>query len=122
MKKHLYFFVLVILFGCSDQQPSTKQAPTTNATPAAPATFPLPSIPIEVVQKLWNECTSIDYLFYDLPMSMSLTEQKSIQFAIRHISDSPAPDRPDCKPTGRLTYQIKGDIYLEADFYFTKNK
>ncbi len=50
---------------------------------------------------------------------MSLSDKPSIQLAVRHVAESPAPLKPECKATGRVSYQIKGDIVLEGDFYFS---
>jgi hypothetical protein len=115
MRFALYLLILT-LAACAQEKPATPPPAPLAAAPA-PA---LPSIPLEMVQKLWNECTHVDYIFYELPMSMSLDEKASIQYAVRHISDRPAPNRPDCKATGRVTYLIGGDIFLEADFYFAE--
>lgn len=77
------------------------------------------SVPLETMQKLWNECDHVDYIFYDLPISMSLDEKASIQYSVRHVADEAAPLKPECKPAGRVSYHIKGNIALEGDFYFS---
>lgn len=78
----------------------------------------LPAMPAEVKQKLLNECTAIDYIFFDEPFTMSLTEKPAIQYSVNHIGDAPAAINPACKPNGHITYQINGDIFIEADFYY----
>jgi len=61
----------------------------------------------------------VDYIFYNYPFTLSLTEKGSIQFSTRHFAEEPAPLRPECKAAGRVTYQINGDIVLEGDFFFS---
>jgi hypothetical protein len=39
---------------------------------------------------------------------------------VRHVSEAPAPLKPECKAAGRVSYQVKGNIVLEGDFYFSE--
>ncbi len=71
------------------------------------------------MEKLWQEGTQVDYIFYNHPFTMSLTEKSAVQHAVRHIAETPAPLKPECKALGRVTFQIKGDIVLEGDFFFS---
>jgi hypothetical protein len=121
--------LLAFLFTCCQQSKPAEQktdspasetpaAETPVATQAPAAT--LPSVPIEIVQKLWNECTQVDYIFYNYPFTVSLDEKSSIQHSVRHIAETPAPLKPECQATGRVTYQISGDIVLEGNFHFSE--
>lgn len=103
------------MVACNQDKPASTPPPATPPPPAAT----LPSVPLELLEKLWNEGTQVDYIFYDHPFTMSLTDKPSIQYAVRHIAEQPAPLKPECKATGRVTYQVKGDIVLEGDFYFS---
>ena len=108
-----------------------KQGGETGAETAAPATAPaaapaepaqaaqLSSIPLSLLENVFMNATQVDYIFYYYPFTVSLTEQPSIQSSVRHIAEAPAPQKPECKPAGRITYQIKGEIVLEGDFYFS---
>jgi hypothetical protein len=102
----------------SGKQPEPKPTPT----PAAPAPEPaatLPSVSLALLERIWKEGTQVDYIFYDYPFTMSLNDQPSIQYALKQIAENPAPLKPECKPAGRVSYQIKGNIVLEGDFYFS---
>ena len=104
-----------------------KQGGETGAEAAAPAAAPagpaqaaqLPSIPLSLLENIFMNATQVDYIFYYYPFTVSLTEKPSIQSSVRHIAEAPAAQKPECKPAGRITYQIKGEIVLEGDFYFS---
>lgn len=122
----LLFSLLLVLaiFGCQNEQTETAEKPTpAPAQKEEPKMVPagefLPSVPIEKLEYLWNNCDYVDYVFYDLPISMSLDVKNSIQYALSHIAENPASLRPDCKPIGRIFFQVQGENYLEADFYFS---
>lgn len=100
--------------GSSNEQPQEEK--TDNST--APT---YPSISQATLQKLWNECDYVDYVFYDLPISMNQSDQPSIRGAIRQIAQESPIINPNCKSIGRIFYQIKGENYLEADLYFASD-
>lgn len=79
----------------------------------------LPSVPLELLEKIWQEGTQVDYIFYNYPFTMSLPDKASIQYAVRHIAEGTTTLKPECKAAGRVTYQINGNIVLEGDFYFS---
>jgi len=101
---------------CSDS------ATTDNTTspPVQVQADTFPSVPIAKLQDLWNNCDYIDYLFYELPISMSLDQDNSIKYALSHISSSGAPRKPECKSIGRVFYQVKGENQEEAELYFSE--
>lgn len=118
MKKAFFsLFATILLAACGGQE-KPAAPPQQTPTPPPPAAT-LPSVPLELLEKIWQEGTQVDYIFYNDPFTMSLTDKPSIQYAVRHVAEQPAPLLPDCKPKGRVTYQIKGDIVLEGDFYFS---
>ena len=79
----------------------------------------IPGIPEEVMVELINNCTFIDYIFRELPFSLSQDEPRSIKQNILFIDyEKPLVRIPlSCKPDGRKFFQIKGDIKYEADVY-----
>ncbi|MBK9015342.1 MAG: hypothetical protein IPM82_15495 [Saprospiraceae bacterium] len=118
MKQTFFLFLVVLsLAACNQDKPAAPPQPAPSA-PTAPAVT-LPSVPLDLLEKIWSEGTQVDYIFYNHPFTMSLTDKPSIQLAIRHVAETPAPLKPECKATGRVSYQIKGDIVLEGDFYFS---
>jgi hypothetical protein len=117
-----FFFLcslsLVLMTNCNNNSDSAgKSSDTTPPPPPLAAT--LPSIPLETMQMLWEKCDYVDYLFYELPISMSLNEQTSIRYALRQVAADPAPLKPECKPIGRVFFQVKGENAAEADIFFT---
>lgn len=120
--RFLGFLLGLALTGCNsggggDQQTTSAPAQTQENTPPPAPT--LPSVPLALLEKIYNEGTQADYIFYNYPFTLSLTEKGSIQYSTRHIAEEPAPLKPECKAAGRITYQISGDIVLEGDFYFS---
>lgn len=78
-------------------------------------------LPSEILNKMWNEAEMLDYIFHDLPFSMSQDERQSIQANMTYIDKYAQPYIPQgCKPAARQFYQVKGDIVLEADVYFSE--
>ena len=80
----------------------------------------LPSLTSELAQVLVDSCDYIDYVFYDLPVSMNFSEKPGIMNSISHIGAPSATLIPDCKPAGRIYYHVDGKIRLEADLYFNE--
>ncbi len=108
----------VLLFSC---KPSTPPAETqsTEQTTVPTSAGSLPSITEEEMRMLWDSCDYVDYLFYDLPVSMSLNEQGSIRSSLSYIAKQPAELKPSCKSLGRVFFIKKGETILEADIYFS---
>lgn len=121
----LFALCLLIAAGCgTDNKKAEKSAvPAPKAEKAV--TYknanPLPSVPKEKIQELWEKGTLVDYIFHNLPFSMSQDEPESIRTNLNYISPEPQEFIPsDCKPIGRQFFQIAGDIVLEADLYFSE--
>lgn len=116
MKRHLILLVAAYAFAaCNQEPPASKQQ---QPSPAAPMPS-LPSVSVELLEKIWQEGTQVDYIFYNYPFTMSLSDKPSIQYAVRHVAAGQALLKPECKAAGRVTYQINGEIVLEGDFYFS---
>lgn len=95
-------------------------AKTSSTAPSkTPAESALPPLPMDRAKSLWETCDYIDYVFYELPFSMSLDQKSDIQGTVRHISASPVPVlKPECKSIGRIFFQANGENILSAEFYF----
>ncbi len=125
MLKFIYslFFVLC-LTACGSNDAANQETNNPPSTPEQTVPGPAgdalyPSITMEEMQNMWNNTTSIDYLFYELPISMNMVERPAIESTLRQISDKPARIDPSCKAMGRVFFQNKGEAVAEADFYFT---
>lgn len=118
MKQAFLITLLAIALASCNQDkpaPATQPAPTQPASP----TQALPSVPLDLLEKIWQEGTQVDYIFYNHPFTMSLSDKAAVQHAVRHVAETPAPLKLECKPMGRVSYQIQGNIVLEGDFYFS---
>ena len=79
----------------------------------------LMSLPQDQFQKLSNEVTYVDYIFHDLPFSISQDDKPSINANLQLISaEKFGPISKSCKPIGREFFHIRGVIAFEADIYF----
>lgn len=116
--------ILAFALSCKQEkkQETTPPAAQNGQTAAAPAqaTGPeVPGIPEMVMVKLLNECTFVDYIFKDLPFSLSQNEDPSIDQNISYIDiNRPVGKLPtNCKATARKFFQIKGEIVYDVDVY-----
>lgn len=121
----LFLIGLVSIVSCNSKSEQKATSTTTPAiTPVAEDLGPeIPGVPEEVLLKLFEECTFIDYIFHKLPFSLSQNEDKSIKQNISFIDYArPLKHIPkNCKPIARKFYQIKGEIVYEADMYLDKD-
>lgn len=120
----MIIILLVSIIGCSGGDNSSKasqEGQAASTSNSAQATGPqIPGVPKDLMVKLWNECTYLDYIFHDLPFSMSQDEQPSIRANINYISTEPLGQIPsDCKAIGRQFFHIGGDIVAEANVYYS---
>ncbi|MEM9545509.1 MAG: hypothetical protein AAGA77_06025 [Bacteroidota bacterium] len=120
MKKFLYFFLFTsILLSCKSDQKKENQPSSDQAAIVDQMFDDLESIPNDVMQELVNKGTYIDYIFYNLPFSISQDDKPSIHANLNLISTKKMGGIPThCKPIGREFFHIGGNIALEADVYF----
>lgn len=122
----IYIILGTILFAflfvnCTDTSNESSNASNIKkADTRAPQTGEkLPSITIEIMQKIFEESDYADFVFYNTNFSMSMDKKASIQSTLTHISESVPPSlNPNCKAIGRVFYQIDGENYMEADIFF----
>lgn len=107
---------------CSGDK-STATAPSTAPTPSKveSMSFEVPALPREEMKNLYDNATYVDYIFYNLPFSLSQDNKPSIHANLGMISPEPLTSIPkSCKPIGREFFQIDGEVAYEADLYFEK--
>ena len=124
------FRILILLgifcLGFSCNNPATKpQTPPQQAAPPPPPA-PVgeqlyPSVSGEIIKHLWDNCTGVDYILYDLNFSMNRTAQNDVRNSLIHIGNKPALIQKNCKPIGRVMFKDDDGIKLEADLYFSNN-
>ncbi|MEZ4910801.1 MAG: hypothetical protein R2774_08055 [Saprospiraceae bacterium] len=122
--KYFVFAVTVLLFLISCKESKKTEAPIANKSDQIVEYGPeVPGITEEVMINLLNHCTYIDYIFKDLPFSVSQGEDPSIDQNIRFIDITKPVGRipKHCKPIARKFFQINGEIVYDADLYFSKD-
>ena len=120
--RHINALLLLALLFSACNSNTESQSKTTTAAPASEqkvATYP--TLPVEDASMLAQQCDYIDYLFYQLPLSMSFHDPTSIRSALGYIDVQPAPLAPGCKSIGRVAFQSQGEIIMEAELYFAPN-
>lgn len=122
-----FLLVLIGVFYIGCQSPtadtSSNDQRTTVETPTAPSLsrMAVPSIPLAELQQLYNTCDFIDFIFFELPFSMSYDNAPAIQTAIKWVAQEVPLDNPGCKALARMSFQSKGGIVAEADIYVSDN-
>lgn len=125
----LSFFFLSCGGDAGKQKAASNASATTNSTqqstsavkPGVKNAVALESVPRDVILDLWTTCTYIDYIFHDLPFSMSQDEKESIQANLNYISTEAQAYIPNtCKPIARQMFHVGGDIVLECDVYLSE--
>jgi hypothetical protein len=113
-----FLFLVFIATACNTNE--NKKETKTDSPDTSQNQIYLPSISMEELKILWDNCNQVDYIYYDLPISTSLDDQYSIQQGLRHISETPVPlnVKNNCKPLGRIFYKDEGEDLIEAEIYF----
>ena len=116
--KHINALLLIALLfsACNSNTDTSSSAPVQE-----PKIATYPVLPMDEAKLLAQRCDYIDYLFYQLPLSMSFHDPTSIRSALGYIDVRPAPIQPGCKSIGRVAFQSQGEIILEAELYFAPN-
>jgi len=79
----------------------------------------LAPMPFDDIKDLFNTATYVDYIFHDLPFSLSQDEIPAVQANIGMISTGPPVNfKPECKSLGREFFHVDGDIVWEAEVFF----
>lgn len=123
----LSFFIIISLLACAPDSPDSTQKGTDTTAIPGPAVISdayRPSITMDELQGMWNTCNQIDYIFYDLPISSSVSDSPSAQAHLRHISDTPvsATEKGKCaKAIGRIFYKAEGEDLMDAEVFFNPN-
>ncbi len=118
------FCLLVFLITACTNTPEKSSAVNNSANSGVsiPASgLYLPSLTMDMMTGLYENCNQIDYVFYELPISSSVSDAQSAQAHLRHISETPAEtktkDRCE-KAIGRIFYKKDGEDLMQAEIYF----
>ena len=125
---YLVTFLSAILFSCKNESTNQEsisnvskeiqEATNSNKSVAGATNISYPSLTNEIVENIAQNCDYIDYIFYDLPISISQDNKQAIISNINFISKIVPSSIPNaCKSMGRKFFHIDGEIILEADVY-----
>ncbi len=114
-----FFFVFVLFFVNFSCKSEIKNAEIPTSVSVSEVPNSLSPMGEDVFLKMYNECTFIDYIWHDLPFSVSQSEKAAVQANVSFIGKLGMETTPaHCKSIGRKSYQINGDIFMDADIYF----
>jgi len=117
MKYFSLILTCTLFFACGNNSSSEQSKATPEQTEPVAASSALPSIPADVLQQLFLESDYVDYIFYELPISMSYDNQNAIQSALRWVSENADVPSTGCKALGRMIFQKEGSQIMEAELY-----
>lgn len=109
--------MLILLTSCGENEkkkalPEKPVVRTENILPQ------LPKMPENELALLFENCDFIDYIFIDLPFSLSQNEKSSVQQNVLFAENTAVDQRmASCKPMARKFFKIKGNIVWEADVF-----
>ena len=119
LRSSLLFFSLLILgYACTDKGTSSKSTPKAEAAEVPPK---LPVLPEPIHRDIVMTTDYIDYIFYNLPISISMSDKASVNNGLSHISAVPVPGHIQCKSIGRIIYQSAGETKIEAELHMDTN-
>lgn len=78
----------------------------------------LPVLPGEEIAKLANEATLIDFIFYDLPVSVNFNERNSIVQMCNFLSNQAPVNKGQCQPIAVGIFTSGMDELAKADLFF----
>jgi len=115
-----YLILAIVIAACNsgtkaDDGTRQQVAVTQPQTPGA-----LQSISPAAMQDLWQNCNALDIIFYETNFSLSQDDQNAIRGTLGFFSPDPVQRDPNCKPMGRLTFLVDGNIRQEADIYLSE--
>lgn len=123
MKKFIFIFICIGLFSCKEKntKPEVKVDPQLTVPAPSQIKLDVGSIPEEEFMKMYNNASYVDYIFYNLPFSISQNDQSSVRSNLGMISSEPLTSLQEgCKPIGREFFQIDGVVAFEADLYYSE--
>jgi hypothetical protein len=81
----------------------------------------LPPLPAEELKYLLINGEATDFIFHNLPFSVSQSDRESVRNTISGFGMDPVFENP-CPSIGRVFIQVKGEIVLEAEIHFNGNE
>lgn len=74
----------------------------------------------EQITALSGQADFVDFLFYNMNVSVSQSDKASISQTVGFFASQPRPATMNCPAIGRISFQSGGKIVREADIHFLK--
>lgn len=121
MRWTIYLLLTIgMLASCKESSKKTSDAITRSASATQRAPHALPPMDKATYEQLQATVTQVDYIFHSLPFSVNQTERPAIQTNLAMISPDRADDVSGCPIFARESFQVDGEIVMEADIYFNE--
>lgn len=111
-------FAGIILSSCGNS--GTESVKDKQKEEVTEAKTSLPTLSEEKLNSLKSSCDLIDFIFFDLPISMSQDNQGSIQQVLGFFDTDQVSHSDNCKAIARVFFNGTGESLLEADLFFTQ--
>lgn len=125
-----YYLVLIaalLLLSCGDTEGNTSTDDSTENVNSQSNTTNnqivqeelMPSVPRSIMENLWNNTNSIDYIMLNMSFSMSTDNLTQSRAMLSHISTDASAIYEGCVKTAAISYVGNAGILMEADLYFS---
>jgi hypothetical protein len=116
---------MILSVSCQNSgKPDKSEDKSTNKTVSNSLKRPLklPPVPNNRLKRIYDEATQLDYIFFELPISMNMDNTEAIRSSLIHFDTEGVTLTKDCMENqGTLLYDKNGEILEEVNFYFSKN-
>lgn len=120
MRIFIFVTPLILLLNACGDKPAHKSTAALTEINNQQIVIGLPPMPVDVYNQLFDNCDNIDYIFHELPISVSQDEKAAAQQTIGFIGEGPFKTRDaTCKPIARKFFKFQGQEMLAADVYFS---
>lgn len=113
VKQFIQFILICSIISC---QNGNNTAPT----PQKVITESIPPLPESELRALAFNCTSIEYTFKTLPITLSVTQNEGLETNIFFAGlEAIDYDHTACQSIARKIFNVGTEIYMEAEVYFS---
>lgn len=111
------FCLAMLLPSCKNEGASSDK----EKVPETTIPVSIPVLPGEELARLANEATLIDFIFYDLPVSINFNDRGSIVQMCNFLSNQKPVKKANCHPIAIGIFTAGSEELRKADLYFDEN-
>ncbi|MCF8236868.1 MAG: hypothetical protein K9I85_01820 [Saprospiraceae bacterium] len=113
--------VCFILFSACKDQPKAVETPEPVVEESTQPNGSFLATPQQWLDSIANKVTQIDYVFFNLPISLALTDPPAIRSAFAQMdAQHPVPLSWDCPSIARIFYVANGETVGISELYFSQ--